>query len=68
MGSIPVVLRDGSPIRELDVVPKPVSVQILMASVGPSAGLKTRLASNFLQDCQSSDSGLGSVALLNKGK
>ena len=59
---------EGNPIRELEVVPNPVSVQMRIASVGPASGLWVRLASRSFQDFQSSDSGVGSVVFLNIGR
>ncbi len=59
---------EGNPIRELEVVPNPVSVQMRIASVGPASGSWVRLASRSFQDFQSSDSGVGSVVFLNIGR
>ena len=59
---------EGNPIRELEVVPNPVSVQMRMASVGPASGSWARLANKSFQDCQLSESGVGSVVFLNTGR
>ena len=60
--------REGSPISELEVVPNPVSVLMRIASVGPAAASWVWLPSNVFQDCQLSDSGLGSVDFCNMGR
>ena len=68
MGYMPIALTEGSPIRELELVPNPVSVAICIASSGPSSGEYTLLASRFFHPFQSSESGSGIGDLLNKGK